>query len=457
MDAVTTNHISHTKDQSKDEAYPTLPRIFSIPEPTPRHERVLEAALAGLPFNYQAQLDTAKLGAIKGDLTKFSEQILLFDSSLGVPQQWATLTRSLLDSLPCSAERSLNTVFHTAFAQREEHLTALSTDSLNTFNARYFESRGAFAALPRLYTENSVVGRAFAKHLDQVLPQNATRIREVCAGEGSLNRWGYFFTRSEKSRQIDLSLCDSSVRHESRGVRTGFKNARATIEHLNLLDPLERLTPDARYDCIVCCYGFDSVWFPSDSYVIKHAGLWHEALFRVAVPDWHPARDQVVDAFQRGNASHLDARLFDPLLIERSARWYEPSYDEVAGQAVVNRLSRWQNGAIPVPRGLVEWVTSAFERQLTPHGRVLIGDAGCYKDNYATIQPLLDPGCPAKATPIEFELAEIMLRDRGFSVTVTKLEDFVAAASGRDWREDADYADAHAVEQPYQFIMEISR
>lgn len=457
MNAVTTNSLTQAAGQSKDENSLILPRIPSMPEATSRHERVLQAALAALPFNYQVQLEAARQNAIRVDLTEFSEQILLFDSSLGIPQQWVTLTRSLLDSIAHSSDRSASNLFNTAFAQREEHLTTLSTDSLNTFNARYFESRGAFAALPRLYTENSVVGRAFAKHLDQALPQNAARIREVCAGEGSLNRWGYFFTQSEKSRQIDLSLCDSSVRHESRGVRTGFKNARATIEHLDLLDPLERLAPDARYDCIVCCYGFDSVWFPSDSYVIKHAGLWHEALFRVAVPDWHPARDQIVDAFQRGDASHLDARLFDPLLIERSARWYEPSYDEVAGQAVVNRLSHWQNGAIPVPRGLVAWVTSAFERQLHPHGRVLIGDAGCYKENYATIQPLLDPGCPAKAMPIEFELAEIMLRERGYSVTVTKLEDFVAAASGHNWRDDADYADAHAVEQPHQFVMEITR
>lgn len=439
------------------EPYPSLPGIHSLPNPNSRRQRLVEASLAALPSNYEIQLKAAQRGLITGDVTEFTEQILLFDSSLGIPQQWTTLTRSLLDSLACASERSLGAIFETAFAQRGEHITALSADALNTFNARYFESRGAFASLPRLYTENSLVGRAFAKHLDGVLPQGMTKVREVCAGEGSLYRWSYFFMESKSTRQVELSLCDGSVHHQARGLSTGFRNARATIEHLNLLDPLEPLAPDARYDCIVCCYGFDSVWFPEDSYVIKHNGQWHEALFRVAVPDWHPARSQILQAFQSEDASHLNSRLFDALVVERSARWYDPSHDEVAGQAVINRLSNWSNGAIPVPRGLVAWVESAFDRQLAPHGRVLIGDAGCYRIGCPTIQPLLDPGCPAKAMPIEFELAETMLAARGYTVTVTALEDFVGSAVGPDWSDNADYAEGLAVQNPHQYIMEITR
>jgi hypothetical protein len=373
------------------------------------------------------------------------------------PNQWITNTRELSVSLSDETNRTSPNWMNIVLGRRPEHLCDFSPDALNEFNARYYESQGAFRDLPDIYVRDCVVAKAFASHLDRSFPTGLVRIKEVCAGEGSLQRWNHFFDLASQERPIEFFLADLSFAEKRSEFKTNSKYARALTEKLDMLAPIPQLSNEERINCIIACYGFDSVWFPEDRFVIKHNNSWFESLYRVGIPDLHPNTGDLRAAFEFKSAVALSARHFEGLVIERAVRSLGDSDGCFMRKFILDRLANTTHGSVCVPAGLVKWVTEAFERQLAVNGKLIIADIGIFDSSATLSREFLETGCSAQGRPIDFHLAKMGLEAAGFKVTVERLDRFVERALGPDWRNAASSVDVKDVSHPDQYIMDITK
>ncbi len=450
---------SETTTASQREAEPSLPgssTMLSLPPDSERNRRILEAECAKLPHALATQHTSARERSPKGHASARSEFLFQLDDKLGLPKQWVTSTNSLALCLAKESDRSALNLVRCALERRPEHLTDFSRDALNVYNARYFETQGAFVGLPPTYTRNTPVAIAFASHLNRLFPAGSVRIKEVCAGEGALGRWNAFFASTSATRPIEVCLADLSFPSGRHHLTAFSPHAQAHSERFDLLEPLQYLADYERIDCMIACYGFDSVWFPEDRFVMKHDGSWYEALYRIGIPDFHRARAAMVESFASENATNLSAAYFAELVIERAVCGFDLDAHTSIAEPLVERLEGTSRGSLSVPGGLVRWVTEAFATQLKSTGRMIIADAGIYDPRSTSIGGFLDTGCPALGRAIDFHLAEILLKRAGFEVTVRSLQEFAHASLGRDWRDFGSDDETAAICHPNQYVMEIA-
>jgi hypothetical protein len=450
---------AQTTTASHREAKASLPdssTTLCLPLDSERNRRILEAECANLPHALATQRTLAGERSPKGHASARREFLFQLDEKLGLPKQWVTSTNSLANCLEQETDRSAPNLVGRALERRPEHLTDFSRDALNIYNARYFETQGAFVGLPPTYTRNTAVAIAFASHLDRLFPEGSVRIKEVCAGEGALDRWNAFFALASATRPIEVCLADLSFPSGRHHLSTLRPHAQAHSEAFDLLEPLQYLPGHERVDCMIACYGFDSVWFPEDRFVMKHDSSWYEALYRIGIPDFHRARAAVVESFHCENAMDLSAMHFAELVIERAVCDFDLDAHTSLATPLVERLGGTSRGSLSVPGGLVRWVTEAFATQLKSTGRMIIADAGTYDPRSTSIGGFLDTGCPALGRVIDFHLAETLLKSAGFDVTVRSLEEFAHASLGRDWRDFGSDDETAAIRHPNQYVMEIS-
>lgn len=253
------------------------------------------------------QNEAARFGYLETPLHQYQEMLFDFDGGPGVPQQWALLSGNLIRRLGACVN-SAHEMVYAAFARGEESLTDFSADTLNHYNKVYYSSQSAFDDLPSLFTENEQVASAFAGYLQTELTNLEPRLLELCAGVNSLGRWNHYFSKIPQTHKATLFLADGSYGNSSQSLIPDISsNISLSTQPFNLLGDPRALINLGTFDRIFLCYGADSVWFPGDIHLIKNGGEWFQALTRVSVPDWHPKRELVIQAFKDLNGAKLEA------------------------------------------------------------------------------------------------------------------------------------------------------
>lgn len=457
-------HVRHVESSVAVKSLPSLPRDSR------QLAQYLDTVCLSLPSLYDRQPQPSaahrvRIGSVRKDSRNNSVQrnegLFVLDESLGLPRQWVTLTADLIKMIgqlsllpgfkPTPAE-----VATFVFARRPEHVTDWSPGAMNTFNSLYYRTPNSFSDLPPLYTSVPSVARAFARHLSELLPPGNVRIEELCAGPKCLYRWGYLAAFAGNRNQISLTLSDASPLLLTR-IEKPWKNLEYRVERRDLLDPVPETPVNTRLHAMVATYGFDSVWLPGDRTVIKSGDTWYEAVYRIAVPDSHPQRLLMQEAFRTNHTAGLEPEMFKRLIIERAVTPFDTGANPEIAALLEERLRQNDRGVIVIPGGLVRWIDDAFARRLRPDGAFIVADCGPYNQRDASVHDYDTTGCAAKFKAIDFSMAEKLLTARGYRVEVRSIGDFISHNNRADTEFLGSEVDLDGPLPPHQYVMTVRR
>jgi len=265
-------------------------------------------------------------------------------------------------------------------------------------------------------------------------------------------RWNHYFSRVPQTQKVTLVLADGSYADSPPLLLSNLTTKISLFtKPFNLLDD-PRVDADlGTFDRIFLCYGADSVWFPGDIHLIKNGGEWFQALTRVSVPDWHPKRELVIQAFKDMNGAKIEAGDFGCLVLERLVVPFDvdtlPMFRKVADQRYANS----KQATIVYPGGLSSWIEAAVDAMCAPGGKLLIGDTGVYQPSDEYFYGFINTQCHAQARLIDFEILELILNSRGYITKLWELSEFVAAYA------DKGLHHSDPSQLTSQFILEIGK
>lgn len=353
------------------------------------------------------------------------QDILVLADQIELPMQAVAITKSLVSEMTAvfsSAEqpaRSLDRIMRALFNQRPEHVTSFSLDSLNRYNTLYYQTRDACANADDFFNVRPQLQRGVMEFLAHYAPlAEPFRVKELCAGAGWDPKWRYL-PPVVQGRSIELTVCDLAAPKVPDWMRH-HPELLVRSEAMNLLSPLHPLPDNSKLHAVVCYYGFDSIWFPGDINVAKAPNTpWCEALYRVAVPDWHSHRPHVIEGFRSGDAGRLRADDFRELVIERALRPLDLRSRPDLQQLLGARIGEGASANISVPLGVANYIAQLFEHQIAPGGVLLLGEVGtaapCYYDFHTT-------AVAGKFRGIDVPCLSALLHARGLKLSYPKVD-----------------------------------
>jgi hypothetical protein len=423
-----------------------------LPECRAAHAELWSERIQRLADDYTAQSILVREGFPNSPLHRFREIAFSMEGVGGAPQQWVTTSTGLIQALRQLSDPTPESVLHTARARRAEHLTEWGPEGLNEFNTRFYSSIDSYAKLPRLYTADPTVAEAFARWFDRLLPDGDVYVAEWCAGAGTLKRWAPLFDLSRGRRMIHLTLSDGSYPKDFSVQSSPQEGVVVVEDYYDLLSTETAPSTDRLSDLILVAYGLDSIWFPGDIGIVKAGGRWWQELRRFSVLDIDPLRNTLLSAFAQKSSTSLSADDFSHIVLERAYVPYEVDPDSLVGRYLMRTYPGESSGRIELPGGIVTKIEDVVTHQLRPGGKLIVADVGPYGVEERDRMGDIDTCCAAIAKAIDFELAELMLRERGLAVAVTPLSElFKEYGGGRhgaeDWHELLGFQYVMTVEQ----------
>jgi hypothetical protein len=315
---------------------------------------------------------------------------------------------------------------------------AFTPDAINELNAAYYTSPEAFNeenGLATFFVGGEEINTAFANCIATLIPKERIRMKELSTGGRS--RWNYFSDAVERmtdergSVQFAVTLTDHTTdtlpADNTLPTNDQFQFSRGVY---SLFDDFEYLEPADRFDVLLATYGFDSIWLPGDHHYHRQEGKWYQAVYRVAVPDWHPDFESS-ESFRNGAQPLNDAPLTDlkDLPIEVAWRLVDLETDPNTSY-----LTSREDGfcSINIPAGIVRRVEQAFQTQLQDDGIFIIGETASYHPrlSHSAGSGIGRSGLVARYKVDDLWYAQQALEEKGFFVQVLAADEFIYRWAG---------------------------
>lgn len=317
-----------------------------------------------------------------------------------------------------------------------ENFNNVAINQLNFLLYSRVEDVFSKSGLADFFTKIEPVQIALAKKIEELIPKESIRIKELGAG-ADLTRWEIIlgFDSKRKWQVILTDFSDNSIPDIS--LLAPGKNFTFTTEQYNLLDPLPPLKRKDKVDVILTTYVFDSIWFPQDAHLEKVDNKWYRAKYKITVDNNYSRKKLLSEALKIGySPKALQTKDFQYICIEKGLD--EVNIDVLQyGKVISKYYAHKSKVSLNFPGGLIKKLSEAFENQISSGGVFIIGDMAVnnpagfipkdspndkniYMKDYAT------SGKAAKFKVEDYGIAQIILESVGFKVEVETVEDFIA-------------------------------
>lgn len=279
-------------------------------------------------------------------------------------------------------------------------------DALNAYNDWFYHHKYSpnLEVLHNTFTENEVmvaaIGNCITEHKEYEM-----RVKIIMAGSSSagmmsviaLQHPGIHFC-TELSDFFDISLHQEMV-----------SNLRISVKNENILEGLELISSENRFDVMISTYGFDSVWMKGDAHYGCVEGDWYRSVYRL-----HKVEETSGDGKS-------------PYVIETICLPIEDILTEQYGHFISKAYGGKRDVAFNFPSGLITCVQKAFENQLHDEGVFVVGDIAHDYISETVIArgyEFLESGAMYKIE--EYGLAVAVLQDLGFNAQLYSAKEFMS-------------------------------
>ncbi len=270
---------------------------------------------------------------------------------------------------------------------------------------------------------------------------DAIRVKEIMAGSNT-DKVRALAQGFSSDSNVEIVVTDFST--NSLPTVDNIPNLNVTVrgEQLNIFSPLPELPPEQRVDAMIASYGFDSVWLPGDTRLVKRSGTWYQSNYQIEVPVDDP---DLVNAIRSGSsASEISLSRFAGVGVVETESPVEissvPFGAEVEARYDVAR-NRHSVPYVNIPGGLISKVQEAFDTQLKPDGIFIIGDTAVDDPrgfegfspetgdfSAPKVMGIEPTGMVARYKTEDWGVAREVLENKGFAVEVQTVNEFTASA-----------------------------
>jgi len=321
-----------------------------------------------------------------------------------------------------------------------------SSKTLNNLNSLYFSScSDAFSkssGLATFYVSRYQVQYAMMRKILDHVKKPVVKIHEICSGT-VLSRWQFMEKYLPSGKKFDVTLSDiaENLVTDQQIAKMNLNKIKLSYEAYDLRNDFSEKPDNQKYDVLFTTYGFDSVWHEDDRVYEKIGGKWYLITFRLRVDPSTRHFDRVLAALRNGISSDpISLDDFHHVGIEIKVDQIDISKVEY-GDVIEKTYSDYEFMMMNFSGGLIERVEQAFERQLTEGGMFMIGDVVNYlPENGDKMDPNMNyfntTGRVGKYKVEDYNLAEIILKQKGFKVEVHDIRKFTESY-GKTFEEDS--------------------
>jgi hypothetical protein len=324
-------------------------------------------------------------------------------------------------------------LLHLALASTEGSVRPdFSQDAMNDINASYFASPLAFsseAGLATLFVTNRPINRAMGRLIASI-NKETIRIKELSSGRRA-ESWQYI-AEGVGNRTMDVEVTDFVTPKLPADLSLPPYVTLRSGQH-SLFEEFPALEARDKVDVMTATYGFDSVWLPGDIRVTKRGDTWYRFVHRVKVSEWHPRREELLQALQeRKPLSNATVADYDGIFVEEAIEEIDIT-SHPFGEYLQAHLAGKKTGTITFPGGLIKTVIDAFDKQIDENGMMIIADVATNEVRSSYVS-----GIAARYKTDNYEIAKRILEDEyGFDVEISTLEAFTTRQLGPDWQKEA--------------------
>lgn len=321
-------------------------------------------------------------------------------------------------------------------------LTDFGVNALNIYNALYYNCSNAFDEElgPSVFlTDNVLFNRALVDllldpnaHGRNWAPQDMLKIKELSCGARAKDRWGHLVDEA-KTRGVaaEVVLTDfSTTGFPSLAALEADSGLRFRYEDLNLLDEVGLIPIEQQSHALVATYALDSIWADGDVVYEKVGERWFRIDFRLKVADWHPKRNELLEADLLKASPLTDVCEMDGILIEQRATEVEIG-SEPYGTLIKQRAGSCDRRAFTFPGGRIARIEQLMKHQVINGGFLVIADAfRYYTDDPREEGRYYTSGSFAKYNLLDQFFTEQILESKGYHISTCNTFELVRSRLG---------------------------
>ena len=184
---------------------------------------------------------------------------------------------------------------------------------------------------------------------------------------------------------------------------------------------------------------------------------WSQHLYRVGIPDWHPEPEKVRRAFASGKGQDCDEDDLRLLIIERTSTPYDLSENPKLQKIIQERCPNVDELTLPVPLGMVRWISKAFDHYLNADGKMIIGDVGTYSTEHSKVGNIVSTNTGARYKCIDFLITQRLLEERGLKATVISVKDLLNKDHGGIYDPSLSSLSIEMINSDFEHVMIVER